>query len=218
MSSLDDRQPGSGYWRSLQEYAGTEEFKALCRGEFPEGADRAPDALSRRGFLKIMGASVALAGLAGCRWPRETIVPRAYRPSGIEPGRPRAFATAFALGGDAAGLLVTSYEGRPIKIEGNPDDPISRGSADALAQAAILELYDPDRSRHPMQREGGARKRRDWQAATAAATAMARPLAARGGRGLHVLSEASASPSLDAQRRRFLAAFPSTSWRAGSAT
>ena len=61
MSSLDDRQPGSGYWRSLQEYAGTEEFKALCRGEFPEGADRAPDALSRRGFLKIMGASVALA-------------------------------------------------------------------------------------------------------------------------------------------------------------
>ena len=210
MSSLEDRQ--GGYWRTLQEYAASPEFRALCAEEFPRGADVAPDPLSRRGFLKIMGASVALAGLAGCRWPRETIVPRAYQPAGQTPGLTRSFATAFELAGSASGLLVTSFEGRPIKVEGNPEDPIGRGAADALAQAAILELYDPDRSRSPILREGG-QQRQDWaRFAIAAATAMA-PLRAAAGRGLAVLAEGSNSPALAAQRRRFLAAFPAARWQ-----
>ncbi|NTU42094.1 MAG: TIR domain-containing protein, partial [Nitrospirales bacterium] len=102
---------------------------------------------------------IALAGLAGCRWPRETIVPRAYQPAGQTPGLTRSFATAFELAGSASGLLVTSFEGRPIKVEGNPQDPSGRGAADALAQAAILELYDPDRSRDLIRRDGGGELR-----------------------------------------------------------
>jgi len=210
MPSLEDRQ--GGYWRSLQEYAATPEFRALCAEEFPRGADAAPDPLSRRGFLKIMGASVALAGLAGCRWPRETIVPRAYQPAGQTPGLTRSFATAFELAGSASGLLVTSFEGRPIKVEGNPEDPVGRGAADALAQAAILELYDPDRSRDPLRRDGGGESRQSWSDFSTAASGLLAPLRARGGRGLAVLAEGSNSPVLAAQRARFLAAFPAARW------
>ena len=212
MSSIDRRQNERGYWRSLQEYAGSPEFAELCSREFPEGADQAPDAVSRRGFLKIMGASVALAGLAGCRWPRETIVPRAYRPAGLEPGITRAFATAFELGGHASGLLVTSYEGRPIKVEGNPSDPLSQGSADAMAQASILGLYDPDRSRHAVQQREDGEHRRTWSEFEAFATTGLSQHAADGGAGLRVLAEASSSPALAAQRRRFLEKFPRASW------
>lgn len=209
MPSLADRQ--GGYWRSLQEYAGSPEFRELCAREFPADADAPPDALSRRGFLKIMGASVALAGLAGCRWPRETIVPRAYQPAGQSPGLTRAFATAFELAGSATGLLVTSFEGRPIKVEGNPSDPVGRGAADALAQAAILELYDPDRSQRLILRDGGERAA-DWSQFSAAATGFLAPLRAGGGRGLAVLAEGSNSPLLAAQRARFLAAYPQARW------
>ena len=207
MSSIDRRQNERGYWRSLQEYAGSPEFAELCSSEFPEGADKAPDSFSRRGFLKIMGASVALAGLAGCRWPRETIVPRAYRPAGLEPGNTRAFATAFELGAAASGLLVTSYEGRPIKVEGNPSDPLSLGSADAMAQASILGLYDPDRSRHPVQGDGAAHSSwADFESHVASGAISG------DGSGLRVLAEASTSPALAAQRRRFLAKYPRASW------
>jgi MoCo/4Fe-4S cofactor protein with predicted Tat translocation signal len=210
MPSLEDRQ--GGYWRSLQEYAATPEFRALCAEEFPRGADAPPDTWSRRGFLKIMGASVALAGLAGCRWPRETIVPRAYQPAGQTPGQTRSFATAFELAGSASGLLVTSFEGRPIKVEGNPEDPVGRGAADALAQAAILELYDPDRSRGPIRRDGGGELRQEWPDFAAAAAGLFAPLRAGGGRGLAVLAEGSNSPALAAQRERFLAAYPAARW------
>jgi MoCo/4Fe-4S cofactor protein with predicted Tat translocation signal len=208
MSSINEGRNDRGYWRSLQEYADSPEFAELCAPEFPAGADEAPDAVSRRGFLKIMGASVALAGLSGCRWPRETIVPRSYRAAGVEPGRNRSFATAFELAGYATGLLVTSYDGRPIKVEGNPQDPISAGAADALAQASILELYDPDRSRRVHHDGHGS----DWDAFAVVLDELRKVHAEDRGAGLRILSEASGSLILDEQRRRFLDAFPLASW------
>ena len=212
MPSIEHPQNERGYWRSLQEYAYSAEFRELCAGEFPAGADGKPDAISRRGFLKIMGASVALAGLAGCRWPRETIVPRAYRPAGLVPGRARVFATAYELGGHAAGLLVKSYDGRPIKVEGNPEDPLGAGAADALAQASILELYDPDRAKQPLRGPGESARKIDWRAVESFVAGLREAQAGRGGAGLRVLAEASSSPTLAAMRRRFLSAFPRARW------
>ena len=139
---------GKEYWRSLEELAETADFQDLLRHEFPQGADIWEATLSRRGFLKVMGASMALAGLTGCAFsaPDEKIVPYVNKPDAMTPGIPLFFATAMPLGGYATGLLVRSNEGRPTKVEGNPDHPASLGATDVYAQASILSLYDPDRS------------------------------------------------------------------------
>ena len=108
--------------------------------EFPAYADEMLEPASRRSFLKIMGASLALAGMTACRWPREEILPFTDRPEGYVPGEPMNFASALELGGVAAPVLVTSYDGRPIKIEGNPEHPASQGGTSAIAQAAIQRL------------------------------------------------------------------------------
>ena len=112
------------------------------------GCPRPFDAVERRSFLKLMGASLALAGMAGCtRQPPEQILPYVRQPENVVPGRPLFYATAMTLGGRATGLLVESHEGRPTKIEGNPSHPASLGATDVFAQAALLDLYDPDRMR-----------------------------------------------------------------------
>jgi molybdopterin-containing oxidoreductase family iron-sulfur binding subunit len=146
---------GKEYWRSLDELADTPEFRSLVEKEFPGLAEELLSPQTRRAFLKVMGASLGVAGLAACRWPKETILPFARGPEGRIPGAPQQFATAMDLGGAAIGLLVTSFDGRPVKVEGNPLHPISRGAATAFAQASILELYDPDRSKQVLRREGG---------------------------------------------------------------
>src|SRR5574342_843009 len=138
---------GQEYWRSLEELAGTEEFQPLLHRECPENASDWMDPVSRRGFLQLMGASLALAGLSACTSQTdERIVPYVRAPEEIVPGKPLFFATAMPLGGYATGLLVESHEGRPTKVEGNPQHPASLGAADAFAQASVLGLYDPDRS------------------------------------------------------------------------
>src|SRR5205823_6746639 len=105
------------------------------------------DPVARRTFLKLMGASLALAGVSACtRQPAERIVPYVRQPEELVPGRPLFYATAMAIGGVATGLLVESHEGRPTKGEGNPLHPGSLGATDVFAQAAVLGLYDPDRS------------------------------------------------------------------------
>ena len=149
---------GKAYWRSLDELADTPQFREFLHREFPAGAAEMLDSTERRQFLKIMGASLALAGfgLSGCRrWPKEQIAPFAHRPPGRVPGTTQFFATSMELAGVGSGLLITSYDGRPVKIEGNPQHPINRGATDALAQASVLEMYDPDRSRSV--RRGGER-------------------------------------------------------------
>jgi molybdopterin-containing oxidoreductase family iron-sulfur binding subunit len=214
-----ERRPARGgdWWRSLEELADTPQFRELVYREFPAGALEMLDSGDRRRFLKIMGASLALAGvgLGGCRrWPKEEIAPFAHRPAQRVPGTTEHFATSMELGGVAAGLLVTSYDGRPIKIEGNPEHPASRGATDALAQASILDLYDPDRSRHAMRidKESGRRQRATRLDFVAWATDHSTKLSNTRGGGLAVLSEATASPSALDMKARLLAKLPRAKW------
>jgi MoCo/4Fe-4S cofactor protein with predicted Tat translocation signal len=203
---------GREYWRSLDELADTPEFRALVENEFPSLAQDLLSPRTRRAFLKIMGASLGVAGLASCRWPKELILPFAHRPEGRTPGVPEQYATAMELGGAAIGLLVTSYDGRPVKIEGNPMHPISRGAATALAQASLLELYDPDRSRQPIRREGAQEIAQTWDDFIAFAGPHFAALRAARGKGLAVLSEENSSPSLARLRSRFAQVFPEAVW------
>lgn len=138
---------GKQYWRSLDQLAGTPEFRHWLEREFPEGATELLESQSRRALLKLMAASLGLAGLTACRRPAERIVPASRAAEGAIPGEPLHYATAMELGGASYGVLVTVYDGRPVKIEGNPQHPASAGATLTFAQAAILTLYDPDRSR-----------------------------------------------------------------------
>ncbi|HVN33249.1 MAG TPA: TAT-variant-translocated molybdopterin oxidoreductase [Thermoanaerobaculaceae bacterium] len=203
---------GKEYWRSLDELANTPEFRALVESEFPGLAGDLLSPRTRRAFLKIMGASLGVAGLASCRWPKELILPFAHRPEGRTPGVPQQYATAMELGGAAIGLLVTSFDGRPIKIEGNPLHPTSRGTATALAQASLLELYDPDRSRQPIRREGGQEIAQSWDDFVAFAVPHFAALRVARGRGLAVLSGESSSPSVARLRARFAEVLPEAAW------
>jgi molybdopterin-containing oxidoreductase family iron-sulfur binding subunit len=139
---------GKRYWRSLEELANDPAFEEMLQREFPAGASLWGD-LSRRRFLALMGASLALSGVVGCGFtkPRELIMPYVRQPENIVLGKPLFYATTMPLAGTGVGVLVESHEGRPTKIEGNPQHPSSLGGTDAFGQAAILGLYDPDRAR-----------------------------------------------------------------------
>src|SRR5215213_8623252 len=138
-------QSGKDYWRSVDEFIDAPEFEEFVKREYPVHSEDWDNAVSRRTFVKLMGASLALAGLSGCViQPAEKIVPYVKQPEEIVPGKPLYFATATTLGGIATGLLARSNEGRPTKLEGNPDHVGSLGATDIYAQAEILALYDPD--------------------------------------------------------------------------
>ncbi|MDQ2898716.1 MAG: TAT-variant-translocated molybdopterin oxidoreductase, partial [Acidobacteriota bacterium] len=142
-----DKSRGRDYWRSLDEIAATDGFQDFLHREFPRQASEWLDDEGRRNFLKLMGASLALAGMSACtRQPTELIMPYVIAPESVIPGRPQFYATAFTLGGLATGVLMESHMGRPTKVEGNPQHPASLGATDAMTQASVLNLYDPDRS------------------------------------------------------------------------
>ena len=187
-------------WRSRADRPG-------ATGEFLDPVTEADAGTSRRSFLKVMGASAALAGMTGCRRPVETILPYARKPEEVIPGVPNYYATAMTLGGVGRPLLVQSHEGRPTKVEGNPEHPVSKGATDIFAQASVLQLYDPDRSRHVWTRGADAPSQSDW----GSFVAQAARLRLAGGR-VAVLAEPSASPTADALRDRFLAATPGATW------
>src|SRR3954449_9367018 len=134
---------GKRYWRSPEELADEPAFREMLAREFPHAASEWDDPISRRRFLTLMGASLALAGVGGCasRPPNEAIFPYVRQPEALVPGKPLFFATSMPLSGSATGLLVESHEGRPTKVEGNPDHPSSQGAVDPFSQAAILGLY-----------------------------------------------------------------------------
>src|SRR5882672_3295582 len=137
------------YWRSLEELADSPVLEEFINREFPHAADEWNDPVERRTFLKLMGASLALAGLSGCViQPPEKVIPYVKQPEEEVPGKGLFFATAYSLSGVATPLLVRSNEGRPTKVEGNPDHPSNLGcsSTDIFSQASLLTLYDPDRS------------------------------------------------------------------------
>jgi len=134
------------YWRSLAQIEGSPESRAFLEREFPEGASELPEGVTRRDMIMLLGASLSLAGLAGCRRPVEEIVPYVTAPEEIVPGVPRYYTTTMPFRRSAYGLIVESHEGRPTKIEGNPSHPSTLGASGSLVQASVLGLYDPDRS------------------------------------------------------------------------
>ena len=202
---------GKDYWRSLEELADTPEYRAFVEKEFPGLAEELTAPASRRDFFKVMGASLAMASLTACRWPKELIVPFANRPEGRIPGVPVQYATAFDNGDGAVGVLVTSYDGRPIKVEGNPLHPSSLGAADVFMQAAVLGVYDPDRSTQPIRRQGVQALPQDWDDFTRFAGPHFAACRAKQGAGLAVLSRGG-SPTLDALRKRLAASLPQAAW------
>ena len=207
-----ENKTGPQYWRSLQELAGSEEFQQALHREFPKGASEWLDTVSRRGFLKVMGASLGLAGLTsttGCvRLPLEPIVPYVRQPEGVIPGRPMYYASAVTLGGYASPVLVESHLGRPTKIEGNDQHPASLGGTDIFTQAAILGLYDPDRS----QTVTSMGDVRSWQSFLGA---LRGPMSAQKtlqGAGIRILTPTISSPTLADQLRGFLKNYPQAKW------
>ena len=213
MSSVSDKKSRPAYWRSFAELENSPEFQEFVQREFPAPLELdPPNSPGRRRFMQVMGASFALAGAAGCRWDEEKLLPFAQRPEGVVPGEPRQYATSMELGGVAVGLRVQSYDGRPVKIEGNPLHPSSLGSANIYHQASILGLYDPDRSHGVVRRGGGQRTPATWSDFETFAREHFGALRAKGGTGLGILAESSSSPSLAATKRRLLAALPNARW------
>ena len=200
---------GQAYWRSLEEVAGTPEFDEMLHREFPRFAAEWPAGVSRRNFLQLAAASLGLAGLTACtRQPLEKIVPYVRQPEEVVPGRPLHFATAMTLAGFATGLLAESHTGRPTKLEGNPEHPASLGASDAVTQAAILGLYDPDRSQ-TITRLG---RITTWGELLKEMTGVVLAQRALGGGGLRILTGAVTSPALAAQIQALLAELPQARW------
>jgi MoCo/4Fe-4S cofactor protein with predicted Tat translocation signal len=200
---------GPQYWRSLEELAGSPAFQEALHREFPKGASEWLDTVSRRGFLKVMGASLGLAGMTGCvKLPLEPIVPYVRQPENVIPGKPMYYATAVTLGGYANPVLVESHLGRPTKIEGNDLHPASMGGTDIFTQASILGLYDPDRS----QTVTSMGDVRSWQAFLGAIRG---PLSAQKslqGGGVRILTTTITSPTLADQLHNFLKVYPQAKW------
>jgi MoCo/4Fe-4S cofactor protein with predicted Tat translocation signal len=202
-------QNGKEYWRSVEEFADTPEFEDYVKGEFPLNVENWDNSLDRRNFIKVMGASLALAGLSGCViQPPEKIVPYVKQPEDLIPGKPLFFATAMTLGGISTGLLAKSYDGRPVKIEGNPSHPGSLGSTDIYTQASLLGMYDPDRSQETTYR--GTPK--SWQDFVKAIRTAVEENGKDGGAGVRFLTETVSSPTLQDQFKRLATEMPNTKW------
>jgi molybdopterin-containing oxidoreductase family iron-sulfur binding subunit len=219
MANVIDEDVKERFWRSLDELAETEDYKDFLRHEPPYGAPhrlaqggafKEADGIGRRDILKLMAASAAFAGLTACtKLPLEKIVPYAQQaPEEFIPGKSLFYATAMPFGGVGTGLLVESHMGRPTKIEGNPGHPASLGAADVFAQASVLGLYDPDRSKVTIYdgRIGS------WSAFLAAMDELRPQLARNKGAGLRLLTGTVTSPALADQIHSLLTQFPSAKW------
>ncbi len=208
---------GKKYWRSLEEYAATPEFRAKLEREFPQGAAELDgNEVTRRGFMQFMGASLALAGLSltGCRRPELHIVPYS---KGVEwqiPGNALHYATSMPRRGGAFPLIATSYNGRPTKLEGNPNVPGYNGSTDIFGQAAVLDLYDPDRSKSVLKalERGKDYEEGTWDDFWEEFAILRRDYLKNGGDGLAILAEPSTSPTRERLRVELKKQFPKLQW------
>src|SRR5438309_3217705 len=190
------------YWRSLQDLSRSDDFEEILHDEFPRQAMALDAGVDRRDFVKLMGASVALAGLTACNRPAEKIVPYVRQPEGLIPGKPIFFASAMPISGYAHGVLVESHMGRPTKIEGNPDHPSSLGATNSWMQASILGLYDPDRSQ-VVRHLGEISTWSEFLATLAPAVKAG---------GVRLLTQTITSPTLGAQIQQFLSQSPGAKW------
>ena len=200
---------GRNFWRNLEELADDPSFGEWIQHEFPRQFwDGAPQ-LNRRRFLQLLGGSLALAGLAGCaHQPQTQIAPYVNQPEGVLPGVPIHFASALTISGWARGVLVESDEGRPVKIEGNPEHPASLGATDAVTQGILWNLYDPDRLREVRFRGEPS----NWDALEGALNEVAQKQRAAKGAGLRILTETVTSPTLAAQMAQLQTRFPQMKW------
>jgi MoCo/4Fe-4S cofactor protein with predicted Tat translocation signal len=196
------------YWRSLAQLEERPESRAFLEREFPEGASELTDGVTRRDMMMLLGASLSLAGLAGCRRPVEEIVPFVTAPEEIVPGIPRYYATTMPFRRSAYGLIVESHEGRPTKVEGNPSHPSTLGASSSRVQASVLGLYDPDRSQSVTQQ----RARKSWADFVTAWGQLSETHTADGGAGLAVLSESFSSPTLARLASELRARYPRLQW------
>src|SRR5437660_6258649 len=201
---------GKQYWRTLEELAGDPQFEELLHREFPRQAPSEwDDSVDRRDFLKLMAASLAFSGLSGCcRTTEQIVVPYVKQPDGMILGKPQFYATAMPFGADAIGLLVESHEGRPTKIEGNPDHPSSLGATNVFAQASVLNLYDPDRAQ-TVTKFGEIQT---WSLFVESAQAIAASMKGSNGAGFRILTGIVTSPTLAAQIQSLLTLFPKAKW------
>ncbi len=196
---------GPAFWQSLEELSGTERFQDFLQREYPDQAEKMLDEPERRTVLKLMGASLGLAGLAACtKQPEERILPYAKNPESTVPGQPLYFATAMPWARGSIGLLVENHQGRPTKIEGNDQHPASLGATDAFAQSSVLELYDPDRSTTILQR-GRLQSYDEFLTELRAAVNVQE---AKQGAGLALLTPTIVSPTLARQMREVRAMYP----------
>ncbi|MCF7803671.1 MAG: TAT-variant-translocated molybdopterin oxidoreductase [Candidatus Marinimicrobia bacterium] len=207
MSRKLDNQDKS-YWRSLNELAETDEFQEFLHREFPEGASELNSDMSRRKFMSLMGASMALAGLVSCRKPVQKIIPYVNQPEQVIPGVSNKYATTMPFQNSAYGLVVESHEGRPTKIEGNELHPSSLGKSNIFTQAATLSLYDPDRSGDV--RQNGAVKQ--YSVFVTFWRELYTQYLSNDGEGLAVISGAFSSPTMRRLQREFMRHFPEAEW------
>ncbi|MCR9132561.1 MAG: TAT-variant-translocated molybdopterin oxidoreductase [bacterium] len=192
------------YWKSLNELAQNKEYEKFVEREFPENATELKDGVSRKGFLRIMGASIALAGFAACRRPVQKILPYSKQPEDIVPGIPLFYASAMPFQGSLTGLVVENHAGRPTKVEGNDLHPASGGNTNAFHQASILEMYDPDRSRTPM-RNGAKSSTDDFYSFVSEYFADTNKRVA-------FISEANSSPTYNGLKEEALNRFDNAEW------
>jgi len=212
--SFPEPEGGRKYWRSLDQLADTPEFRQWMEREFPAHAADEMDGVSRRHFVKIMSASFTLAGVGlastGCRRPEEKLEPFGKQAENYIYGTSQRYATTMPTRGAAVPLVVRSYEGRPIKIEGNANFPGSNGGTDRWTQASILNLYDPDRARRFTSGGNTATP----AAAMEALNELSKKAQANGGEGLSFLIERNTSPSRARLQKLIVQKFPKAKWYA----
>ena len=201
---MTDKANETTYWKSLNELAKNEEYKKFAEREFPEDASELTDQVSRRSFLRVMGASIALAGFASCRKPVQKILPYTKQPEDLILGEPNFYATSMPFQDTVTGLLVENNEGRPTKIEGNEDHPSSGGRTSIYHQAAVLGMYDPDRSRYP-KLDGEKRSLSDFEK-------FASEHFSDNNRSILFISEANSSPTYNRLKDDLLRRNPNSKW------
>lgn len=215
-ASARQLQSGRHYWRGLEQLSETPEFKEFLEREFPANSDDFSDPVSRRHFVKIMSASLALAGIGlgttGCRRPEDKLMPFGRAPENYTHGTSQYFATAMPTRSGAVPLVAKSYEGRPIKLEGNPQFPGGNGGTDQFAQASILNLYDPDRAMRFAKGAGANRAVVTASEATEFLAGQARKFGANQGQGLAILVEHSHSPSRQRLQLEISKKLPQAKW------
>ncbi len=201
---MSDQSNQTTFWKSLNELAKNKEYEKYAEREFPENATEMTDQVSRRSFLRVMGASIALAGFASCRKPVQKILPYTKQPEDLVLGEPNFYATSMPFQDTVTGLLVENNEGRPTKLEGNDQHPASGGRTNIYNQAGILNLYDPDRSRSP-RRNGESASKDDF-------IQFASEHFSDRNRNILFVSEANSSPTYNRVKENALQTFSNANW------